>query len=177
MGLSRNYLLASMAVGLAVPVGAASAQSPTVSIQTDYLMTIELMLDPPQEVGPRRIVNVPGGWAHGPKLNGRFIQPTADWLIPQPDGSLRIDVRGTIRTDDDEIIFVETNGVIVRSKEVVDRFNNGEVITSKDEYFMTTTRFTTASNKYGWINQFQAIGKLVSRQKNGPLKYDVFVVR
>ena len=167
MGLCRNYLLAFMAVGLAVPVGVASSQSPTVSIETDYLMTFELMLDPPQEVGSRRIVNVPSGSAHGPKINGNFITPTADWVSPQPDGSIRLDVRGTIRTDDGETIFVEYNGVIVRSKEVVDRFNNGEVITSKDEYFVTAPRFTTASKKYGWLNQLQAVGKMVTRQKNG----------
>jgi hypothetical protein len=177
MGIFRNYLLTSMAVGLAVPVEVALAQSPTVSIETDYLMTIELMLDPPQDIGPRRIVNVSSGSAHGPKINGNFITPTADWVTPQPDGSIRLDVRGTIKTDDGEMIFVEYNGVIVRSKEVVDRFNKGEVITSKDEYFITAPRFTTSSKKYGWINQLQAVGKMVSRQNNGRLKYDIFAVR
>jgi hypothetical protein len=52
-------MLASMALGLAVPVGVASAQSPTVNIETEYLMTLEGALEPGQPVGQRVIVNVP----------------------------------------------------------------------------------------------------------------------
>jgi hypothetical protein len=48
---------------------------------------------------------------------------------------------------------------------VNDRFAKGEVITSKDEYFVTAPRFTTASKKYGWINHLQAVGKMVAVQK------------
>jgi hypothetical protein len=47
---------------------------------------------------------------------------------------------------------------------VNDRFAKGEVITSKDEYFVTAPRFTTASKKYGWINHLQAVGKMVAVQ-------------
>lgn len=157
-------------------IGGASAQ-PTVTIETDYLMTLEAPLDPAfQPVGGRLVVNVPpGGTVHGPKINGKLISPAGDWLVPQPDGTLRLDVRGTIKTDDGELILVEYNGVIVASKEVTDRFNKGEVITSKDEYFMTAPRFTTASKKYEWINQLQAVGKMVSLQ-NTKITYDIFVV-
>ena len=158
-------------------MGLASAQGPSVSIETEYLMTFEFVVDPAQEVGPRRIVNVQSGTAHGPKVNGTFIPPAGDWLTPQPDGSFRLDVRGTIKTDDGEMIFVEYTGVVVSTEEATDRYNKGEVITSKDEYFVTAPRFTTASKKYEWINQLQAVGKMVSRQRNGQLKYDVFAVR
>jgi hypothetical protein len=85
-------------------------------------------------------------------------------------------VRATIKTDDGELILVEYNGVIVSSKEVMDRFNKGEVTTSNDEYFVTAPRFTTASKKYEWINQLQAVGKMVSI-KNTSIKYDIFAVR
>jgi hypothetical protein len=177
MGIVRLFVLASIVFGLTIRAGGASAQSPTVNIETEYLMTLEASLDPAQPMGQRLIVNVPGGAVHGPKINGSLIPPGGDWLIPMPDGSLRIDVRGTIKTDDGELILVEYNGVIVTNKEVMDRFNKGEVITSKDEYFVIAPRFTTASKKYEWINQLQAVGKMVTIQKNTKIKFDIFTVR
>ena len=56
-----------------------------------------------------------------------------------PDGSLRLDVRATIKTDDGEIIMVTYSGAFAASKEVNDRFNNGEVLSSKDAYFINRT--------------------------------------
>jgi hypothetical protein len=173
--LSR-HVLASLLLGFAISGGGASAQSPTVSIETEYLMTLEGVLEPAQPVGQRLIVNVPTGSVHGPKVNGSLIPPTGDWLIPMADGSLRLDVRGTIKTDDGEFIFVEYSGVIVPTKEIMDRFGKGEVITSKEEYFITAPKFSTTSKKYEWLNHIQAVGKMVSVQ-NTKVKYDVFAVR
>jgi hypothetical protein len=94
-----------------------------------------------------------------------------------PDGSLRLDVRATIKADDGELILIEFGGVIVPRKDTVDRLNKGEVLTSKDyEYFITAPRFTTASKKYAWLNHVQAVGKMVSVQKTR-IKYDLFAVR
>ena len=94
-----------------------------------------------------------------------------------PDGSVRLDVRATIKTDDGEIILVTYSGAIASSKEVRDCFNNGEVITSKDEYFITAPQFTTGSKKYDWLNQIQTVGKMVSIQRGVKIKYDWFIVR
>ncbi len=41
MGSISRYLLAPMLLGLVVPFGGASAQSPTTNIETEYLMTLE----------------------------------------------------------------------------------------------------------------------------------------
>jgi hypothetical protein len=38
-------------------------------------------------------------------------------------------------------------------------------------------RFTTASKKYEWINQLQAVGKMVTIQRNKEITYDIFAVR
>ena len=177
MKLSMGYALLSAALGLLL-APPAFAQNPSVSIATEYLMTLEAPLDPAfQPMGSRLVVNVtPGGTVRGPKINGALIAPGGDWLYIMPDGSLRLDVRATIKTDDGELILVEYGGIIVPSKEVMDRFNKGEVIASKDEYFITAPRFTTASKKYAWLNHLQAVGKMVSVQKT-KIKYDLFAVR
>ena len=94
-----------------------------------------------------------------------------------PDGSLRLDVRGTFKTDDGEIILVTYSGAFGASKEVNDRFNNGEVLTSKDAHLITAPQFTTGSKKYEWLNQIQVVGKMVSVQLGKTIKYDCFIVR
>ena len=79
--------------------------------------------------------------------------------------------------NDGEIILVTYSGAIAASKEVNDRLNNGEEITSKDEYFITAPQFTTGSKKYEWLNHIQAVGKMVSFQRGIKIKYDWFIVR
>jgi len=166
-----------IAIGLLASGGESRGQTPTVSVETEYLATVEANLEPAQSAGSRVIVNVTGGTVRGPKINGTIVAPSGDWLIVMADGSLRLDVRATIKTDDGEIILVTYSGAIARSKEVADRFNNGEVITSKDIYFITAPQFTTGSKKYDWINHIQAVGKMVSTQRGVNIKYDLFIVR
>lgn len=63
-------------------------QTPTVSVETEYLATVEAPLEPAQSAGFRAIVNVPaGGTVRGPKINGTIVPPTGDWPIIMPDGS------------------------------------------------------------------------------------------
>ena len=179
MRLSTLPVIGSTVVALIAVGGESWGQTPTVSIETEYLATVEAPLEPAQSAGSRVIVNVPaGGMVRGPKINGAFVAPAGDWLTVMPDGSLRLDVRATIKTDDGEIILVTYSGAIANSKEVMDRFNNGEVITSKDGwYFITAPQLTTGSKKYDWLNQIQAVGKMVSIQRGVEIKYDWFIVR
>jgi subtilisin-like proprotein convertase family protein len=176
MKSSTRWLIASILLGFAAAAGAASAQSPTVTVETEYLGTLELSLDSPQWMGLRSVVNLPDGTIQGPKINGTVVAPSGNWLYPTPDGSFRFDVRVTIKTDDGQFILLEYNGVRATTKETMDRYNRGDVITSKEEYIVTTPRFTTASKKYDWLNRVQAVAKMVTIQ-NTSIKYDVFVVR
>jgi hypothetical protein len=149
---SMGYALLSVALGLLL-APPALAQNPTVSLATEYLMTLEIQFDPAlQPMGSRLIANIPlGGAVHGPKINGAFIAPAGDWVYMMPDGSFRLDVRATIKTDDGELIFIEYGAVAVPNKGAMDRVDKGETITTKDAYWITTPRFTTVSKKYAWL--------------------------
>jgi hypothetical protein len=171
-----GWLIVLSLLGLTAPPCEVSAQSPSVSIETDYLGTLDAQLDAPQAVGPVLIFNVTAGTFKGPKINGTFVPPSGDWLNIMPDGTLRLDVRASLKTDDGEFILVTYNGIIAADKDATDRFNKGEVVTSKDEYFITAPRFTTASKRYDWLNKVQAVGKMVTLQQ-GKIKYDLFLVR
>jgi len=175
MKRSMCWLIGFALLGLAATVSEALAEGPSVSIETEYLGTAEMQLDAVQAVGPVLIGNTPGGTLKGPKINGTLVAPTGDWISITPDGSLRLDVRASVKTDDDEFISVAYNGIVVPNKDATDRLSKGEVITSNDEYFVITPRFSTASKKYDWLNKVQAVGKMVAFQR-GKLKYDLFLV-
>ena len=75
---------------------------------------------------------LPVGAVHGPNISGAFIALGGDWIYIMPDGSLRLDVRATIKTDDGELIFIDYGAVAVPNKGATDRINQGETITTKD---------------------------------------------
>ncbi len=151
----------------------------TTSVTTEYLMTIDAPLDPGKAVDSALTVyNVrPGGWVKGPKIQGTVEFPSGDWLRVMPSGVARLDVRGLIRTDDGALIYISYNGIISRTKQTAERDKKGEVLTSKDEYFVIAPTMETSSPKYAWLNGVQCIGKMVELKPNVYVKYDIFVVR
>jgi hypothetical protein len=112
-------------------------------------------------------------------MNGTIIQPAADWLRIMPAGNVRLDVRLTLRTDDDHLIYVAYNGIISHTKESFDKLMRSEVLTSDDFYFITAPTMQTASEKYAWVNHIQAVGKVVEVKagEGSYVKYDLFMVR
>ena len=148
-------------------------------LDTEYIMTLYATMDPPQRIDDTlSIFAVTGGWAAGPQINASIIQPAADWIQRTPDGSSRIDVRLTLKTDDGALIYVSYNGVIRHTETGRDRLAKGEIVTSTDSYAMTAPTFRTSHAKYAWLNTIQAIGKLVELKlgQGSFIKYDVFAV-
>ena len=167
-----------MAIATSVP---ASAGEPETSIKTEYLMTLHAPLDAPQAIDQSLLIyNVqPGGWVEGPRIKGKVQTPAADWLRVMPSGVLRLDVRGTIQTDDGELIYVSYGGAIQCSKEQVDRLNAGGQLKADDCYFITAPTFQTKSDKYAWLNAVQAVGKMVSVKfgDGSHVRYNIFAVK
>jgi hypothetical protein len=75
------------------------------------------------------------------------LAPAGDWLRVMPSGVLRLDVRGTIKTDDGELIYISYNGVIQCNKEQSDRLNKGEELKTEDCYFLTAPTFQNQIRK------------------------------
>ena len=174
--------IATSGVFIGMPFGGqipASAGGPTTSIQTEYLMTMHAPLAAAQVVGQSlRIVNVPaGGWVEGPRIKGKILGPSGDWLRAMPSGILRIDARATIQTDDGELIFTSYNGVLQCSREQRDRLRAGEELKADDCYLIAAPTFETKSEKYDWLNAVQAIAKMVSFKPGDHIDSDVFVLK
>jgi hypothetical protein len=164
---------------LALIVAAAGAQAQSTRVSTEYLMTLYAPLAPAQPIDSSLYVfNVlPGGWVKGPRINGTILSPSGDWFRVLPSGASRLDVRLTIRTDDGALIYVSYNGIYSDSKEVEERAAKGEVLTSKDLYFVIAPTLQTSAPKYDWLNAVQCIGKIVSYKNDAYVKYDIFIVR
>ena len=82
----RTRDLIGLTIAAVIPCGGESrGQTPTVSVETEYLATVEAPLEPAQSAGSRVIVNVPaGGTVRGPKINGTLIAPLATGSLSYP---------------------------------------------------------------------------------------------
>lgn len=165
----------------ALALSSSIAHAQTTTITTEYLMTLYAPLEAPQAIDSSLNIYAvrDGGWARGPKIEARMIAPAADWLRVMPGGSLRLDVRATLQTDDEALIYIAYNGVISQSPEQLERFMNGEVLKADEIYFLTAPTFQTSAEKYAWLNHVQAVGKMVEVKagEGSYVKYDIFVVR
>jgi hypothetical protein len=173
--LHRNYLLCM------VPFLFASwpLQAQTTGISTEYLMTLYAPLAAADAIDTSLYVyNVrPGGWVGGPRIKGTILPPGGDWSRVLPSGASRLDVRLTIKTDDGALIYMSYNGIFYDSKEAEDRAAKGEVLTSKDLYFVIAPTMQTAAAKYDWLNGIRCVGKVVAYKSDVYVKYDIFIVR
>lgn len=155
---------------------------PIAQITTEYIMTLHAPLDPPQGVNSNlQIFNVrPGGWLRGPAIRGEVIAPSGDWLRVMPNGTRRIDVRLSIRTDDGAIIFMTYEGrAATAPADAAARLAAGETLGPDQFYFVIAPTFETAVPAYAWLNDIVAVGKPISlnRSDDRHVTYDIFAVR
>jgi hypothetical protein len=61
--------------------------------------------------------------------------------------------------------------------ENADRFRKGETIKADECYLVSAPTFQTKSEKYSWLNDVQAIGKMVEFKNGDDVIYDLFVVK
>jgi hypothetical protein len=149
-------------------------------IQTRRLFT--LTLDVPRIVdlgstpyGTRRIASVTGGTFKGERLSGTVqAAPGGDWILVRPDAATVLDVRLTLETDDQQLIYMSYRGLRHGPPEVMARLSRGEPVDPASYYFRSTPVFETASPKYDWLNRILAIAT-GRREPAGPI-YEVFEV-
>jgi len=125
-------------------------------LEYEPLMDIVLDVGQPQVIGSRRIVPVTGGTFEGPRLRGRALEGGADWMEARPDGANELNVRVTLETDDDALIYATYRGILHNPPD-------GEL------YWRVTPYFETAADQYDWLNRIVTVG--VGRQQPGQAAY------
>jgi hypothetical protein len=149
------------------------------AIRTELLFTMKLLADKPQvlgrtPMGERRIVAVTGGSFEGARLSGTVQPGGSDWIIARPDGSLKLDVRLSLKTSDGALIGMTYTGYRHGPPEVIERLNRGETVDPSHYYFRTIPLFETAASKYLWLNNIVAVAT-GHRPPEGPV-YHVYEV-
>ena len=125
--------------------------------------------------GHRRIVPQTGGTFTGPELNGKLLPgASADWQIILPDGTAFGDIRYTLQTDDDALLYVRSRGVRHGSPEVLARLACGEDVDAGEYTFRTTTQIETATPELDWLNKGVFIG--VGGRQPGGVIYETYLV-
>jgi hypothetical protein len=123
---------------------------PESALPVEYLFTITaqtvapvMMQNGPQ--GTRVIVGVTGGTFEGPKLKGTVAaNGGGDYLTSRADGSVKLDVRIVLNTDDGAVILMTYNGIGLTR-------DDGSLS------LRTAPLFETGDERYSWLNRVQAV--------------------
>ena len=146
-------------------------------IRTKPLMSLKLQVGAMQAIGPapggdRRVGVVGGGTFTGERLNGIVLPGGADWIIVRADGSMLLDVRLVLQTDDGALIGLTYRGLRHGPADVMAKVAAGEPVDPSSYYFRTAVLFETSADKYRWLNGVFGIGT-GSRTAAGP-EYEIF---
>ena len=125
-------------------------------------------------LGRRRIVRVTGGTFEGPKLRGTVLPGGGDWLVERRDGVRALDVRITLRSHDDALIYARYPGLFHAGPGVMERLLRGETVDPSEYYFRTAPLFETAAEQYAWLNRVLAI--CIGRRTRRQVCYTVYAV-
>jgi hypothetical protein len=128
-----------------------------------HLLNLTAHLEAPQLVGDtplggRKIVMVTGGTFEGDRMRGKVLPGGGDWALTRADGSLILDVRLVLESDDGERIFMTYRGVRHGPEAVMRRLAAGEPVEPTEYYFRILPLFETASDKYAWLNGIVCVG-------------------
>jgi hypothetical protein len=110
-------------------------------------MTLRLETAPTEEVGPTplgalSIFPITGGSFEGDRLRGKVLPGGGDWVLTKSDGTLDLDLRAMLETDDGALIHMTFTGIR----------------DDTNQYFRTLPLFETAAPEYAFLNRLLAVG-------------------
>lgn len=138
---------------------------PIETIRTEPLFDLVVDLEEPLNfgggpVGRRVLYRAAGGSFEGPGLRGEVVPGGGDWALYRPDGTMLLDVRLTLRADD-QLIHTTYQGRWVIPPEVQRTITGPADLYTVDParyYFRTAVLFETGSARYSWLNDVVAVG-------------------
>ena len=110
--------------------------------------------------GTRIVITAMRGRFDGPKLNGTIADVAGgDWVTRRADGTLKLDVRLVLTTDDGASIFMTYSGFAVPAAD--------GTMTVR-----VAPQFETGDERYAWLNNVQAVAH--GSTGEGNVSYDVY---
>ncbi len=111
--------------------------------------------------GTRVIANVTGGTFEGERLRGTIVGPGGDWVSVRDNGTIHLDVRLLLVTDDGESILMTYNGIGVRGEDGALSIRSAPL-------------FQAGAEAYRWLNDVQAVG--IGQSADGVVTYEVYAL-
>ena len=124
--------------------------------------------------GERQLVSIGGGRFEGPDMQGAVMPGGSDWVTRRGDGSVVLNGRLSLRTDDGHTFGMRYRGAMDGAPDVLARHARGEPVDESEYYLRFVTFFEAAMYKYIWLNHLVAVG-VGHREEAGPV-YDVYRV-
>jgi hypothetical protein len=131
---------------------------PLMEMPTLTELPVEHAFDLEVDLQPAQIIPTPtgtimnyvarGGRFDGPKLRGELLPGGGDGLVVGVDQIGRVDVRATLKTDDDVLIHYTAGGVIKIPADGLERLAGGERLPFEQTYVRTTPRLETSDERY-----------------------------
>ena len=110
----------------------------------------------------------------GERLRGVVLPHAgADWLLIRPDGAFQLDVRLTLQTDDEALIYMSYRGVRHAPADVAAQLARGERV-DPTVLFPYRTILRDRWQRYGWLNSIVAVG--VGERLPTGVTYEVFEI-
>jgi hypothetical protein len=151
-------------------------------LQTSHLFDVAFELGEILSVGntpygSRVIGNLAGGSFEGPRLRGRVLPSGGDWGLFRPDGTLGVDARCCLETEDGALVYAVYGGRWKISPELLIRLGDPEQIAKVEpsEYYLRTHfEFEASAEAYDWLNHIIAVG--VGRRTARGIAYRVYEI-
>ena len=131
--------------------------------QFEFLFEASGQLARPIEVGKthhgqRRIIDIGNGSFEGPKIKGTMMPGGVDWQYLRQDGVTVAEARYVLKTHDEVLIQVVSQGLRHGPAEVMQRLVKGEEVDPAEYYFRVAPVFEAPEGKYAWLNKSLFIG-------------------
>jgi hypothetical protein len=153
-----STIAAGAAIAPSLTAGAGAAADD--ALQSEFLLDLVIETGSANMVGADRvIVPVSGGTFEGPKLKGTIVGPGGDWIVRRTDGSMALDVRLVLQTDDAQKISMTWRGISYTPP-------------GGTQYARILPLFETGAATYDWLNHLVAVG--VNRPMPGKVAYRIY---
>ncbi|MFC5179784.1 DUF3237 domain-containing protein [Actinomadura harenae] len=151
-------------------------------IRTEFLFDIAIDLDPRLDfgagpIGRRVLFGAAGGTFEGPRIRGEVLPGGGDWALFRPDGTMLLDVRLTLRTDDGALLYMTYGGRYTTPPELraaMADTRERHLVDPSRYYFRTNCLFETGAETYAWLNDTVCVGS--GYLIEGGIAYKVFQV-
>ena len=132
------------------------------ALPVEYLCDLAVDLEAPVVIATPRGTLMPmvgkGGRLEGPRLRGRLLPASVDWVLLGADGLGRLDIRATIVTDDGALIYFESRGISKLPADGRQRLAAGQRLSFAETYIRTTPKLETSDERYAWRNEAVLVG-------------------